>query len=103
MLTPKFTWHENDPPATTILAARLWAKYYGAQSIAYRPFVLKILEYSAFRRTGDIEPKVLDCARICIQALIKSTSAFHGLSDPGVHRLLVENVWVIAHAHICSP
>lgn len=42
---PNMTWNAGDPPATDILRARLRAKFYGAQVITYRPFLLKILNY----------------------------------------------------------
>ena len=118
------SWIEDDPPSSDILNARLRAKYYGAQVITYRPFLLKILEHSAMKtaRPGyqvssdfkvgidvpsinsgsasadEINPKALAYARKCIQALIKSTLAFHGIADPGEVRLIVTNVWGTAHA-----
>ncbi|KAF4629171.1 hypothetical protein G7Y89_g8977 [Cudoniella acicularis] len=121
---PHMAWNENDPPADNILEARLRAKYYGAQVITYRHFVLKILEHSATQKsipgeqistefkTGievpsinrnatrkeEIDPKVLQYAKFCIKALIKSTTAFHGLGDPGRDRIIVTNIWGTAHA-----
>ncbi len=35
----KFKFQPDDPPASDILAARLRAKYWGAQVITYRPFI----------------------------------------------------------------
>jgi len=117
-------WSDTDPPARDILTARLRAKFYGAQVITYRNFVLKILEHSASKsqnsgqristdfRTGisgvpsinknatrpeEIDPQALNYARNCIRALIKSTTAFHGLGDG---RLIVTNVWGTAHAYV---
>lgn len=43
---PEFKFNDNDPPANDILAARLRAKYWGAQVITYRPFIRQILESS---------------------------------------------------------
>ncbi|KAK1829107.1 hypothetical protein QBC39DRAFT_139437 [Podospora conica] len=43
---PEFKFSDNDPPAKDILAARLRAKYWGAQVITYRPFIRQILESS---------------------------------------------------------
>jgi len=48
--------------------------------------------------TGQIDVKGLEYAERCIKALIKSTTAFHGLGDPGKVRLLVTNIWGTAHA-----
>lgn len=114
------TWDEDTPPSNDILLARLRAKYYGAQVITYRPFLLKILEHSALKTAkpgyqvssdflsgidvpsinteDEINPQALAYARICIQALIKSTTPFHGIADPGKVRLVVTNVWGTAHA-----
>ena len=129
IFAPNLQWNEDDPPAKEILHARLRAKYYGAQVITYRHFVLKILEHSATRFSttqgepisGEFKPiiqdvpevnanaktiddnnrKVNEYAKNCIRALIKSTEAFHGLGDPGDKRLIVTNVWGTAHAYVC--
>ena len=119
------TWFENDPPATDILAARLRAKYYGAQVITYRHFVLKILEHSATKSSHpgfqisndfkteinvpsinknattmeDIPPQIVYYAKKCVKALIKSTTAFSNVVDVTKERLLVTNVWGTAHAY----
>lgn len=98
------------------------AKYYGAQVITYRNFVLKILEHSHatsspssvesglddFRNGIDvpniskhatsaeeIDKQALAYAKNGIQALVNSTRAFHGL---GEGRLFVTNPWGTAHA-----
>jgi hypothetical protein len=115
------TWDADSEPARDILGARLRAKFYGAQVITYRDFVLKILERSAsdssFRgqqtpnfmkgftvptstADADIDPKIIHYAEQCIKALIKSTTAFHGLGDPGSKRLVVTNIWGTAHAYV---
>ncbi|TVY47926.1 hypothetical protein LOCC1_G001631 [Lachnellula occidentalis] len=120
-------WEYSDPPAKDILEARLRAKYYGANVITYRPFVLKILnrfhpwkpetddqreQYtndfkagidapsidSSATRVDQIDPKVLEYAKNCIHALVKSTTAFWGLGDPGKVRIIVTNIWGTAHA-----
>jgi hypothetical protein len=117
-------WTDDDPLATDILSARLRAKFYGAQVITYRPFILKVLEHSAAKsskpgeaisedflrevnapvvnkdatRMDEIDPKVLDYAKKCIKALINSTKAFYGLGNPGRVRLIVTNIWGTAHA-----
>ena len=110
-------WHDNDPPASEILVARMRAKYYGAQVITYRNFVLKILEHSHatsssswvesglddFRNgidvpninASEIDQQALAYAKNGIQALVNSTRAFHGL---GEGRLFVTNPWGTAHA-----
>lgn len=124
--TQRMNWHEDDPPATDILGARLRAKYYGAEVITYRSFVLKILIGSTenspkigatslvlnqFKseitdvisdptRKEQLNPKIVRYAQRCIQALVKSTTAFHGLGDPGKERLVVTNIWGTAHAYV---
>lgn len=117
---PLFVWDvDRGDPATDILGARLRAKYYGAQVITYRHFVIKLLEISSktgeqvseeFKSTisapsitkgtkiEDLDPKVFDFARNGIKALIHSTTAFHGLGDPGRDRVIVTNIWGTAHA-----
>lgn len=123
IVAPNMRWEEDDPPATDILGARLRAKFYGARVITYRDFVLKILEHSAanskFRgqqiskdfKSGvsvptlkadmrEIDPKILQYAEMGIKSLIKSTTAFYGLGDPGHKRLIVTNIWGTAHAYV---
>jgi hypothetical protein len=56
--TRLFKWKENDPPAKDILAARLRAKFYGAQVVMYRPFVRQVLQYSwSVRQQERVQPK----------------------------------------------
>ncbi|PNP54017.1 hypothetical protein FNYG_15648 [Fusarium nygamai] len=120
-----FAFREDDPPADDILAARLRAKYWGAQVITYRPFIRQILQFShsiknhvsspnfpsvssEFRQDvtapvihpkarthGDIDPIVVELAKKGIKALIESTRAFHGLGDK---RPIITNVFGTAHA-----
>jgi len=138
-------WEEGDPPATDILKARFRAKYYGAKVITYRPFLERVLEHNAARRSKEraardsiqesphlgnhysgeqyktviadvptidpdkgnsedaLDPKTIQHARNGITALIKSTTAFHGLGDPGEQRLIVTNAWGTAHAYVPHP
>ena len=49
-------------------------------------------------RKEEPDPEYLKLAERGIEALIKNTTAFHGLSDPGDNRLVVTNVWGTAHA-----
>jgi hypothetical protein len=51
-------------------------------------------------RMEDIHPRIHEYAKNCIKALIKSTTAFHGLGDPGKQRLIVTNIWGTAHAYV---
>jgi hypothetical protein len=95
VIAPNLKWDEEELPATDILGARLRAKFYGAQVITYRKFLLSILQLSPNEK---IKPDVVQYAIRCIKALIKSTMAFHGLGDPGSKRLLVTNIWGTAHA-----
>ncbi|KAG7414887.1 hypothetical protein Forpi1262_v016788 [Fusarium oxysporum f. sp. raphani] len=105
-----FAFREDDPPADDILAARLRAKYWGAQVITYRPFIRQILQFSHSIKThascpnfpsvssethGDIDPQVVELAKKGIKALIESTRAFHGLGDK---RPIITNVFGTAHA-----
>ncbi|SCV61204.1 uncharacterized protein FFFS_15773 [Fusarium fujikuroi] len=124
-VAPSFAFSEDDPPADDILAARLRAKYWGAQVITYRPFIRQILQFShsiknhasspnfpnvssEFRQDitapvihpkarthGDIDPQVVELAKKGIKALIESTRAFHGLGDK---RPIITNIFGTAHA-----
>jgi hypothetical protein len=119
---PNMLWDiENGELANDILGARLRAKYYGAQVITYRPFVINILEMSSapsdsteqflrgvqaprVDRTAttkeDIPNKVLQYAKYGLQALIHSTRAFYGVGRPEKDRLIVTNIWGTAHAYV---
>jgi hypothetical protein len=123
---PNMVWDiQNGELARDILGARLRAKYYGAQVITYRPFVINILEMSSTpssstehvnnefihgvqapkvdrtaTRKEDVPLKVIEYARYGLQATINSTRAFYGLGDPGTHRLIVTNIWGTAHAYV---
>ncbi|EXK26288.1 hypothetical protein FOMG_17095 [Fusarium oxysporum f. sp. melonis 26406] len=124
-VAPSFAFREDDPPADDILAARLRAKYWGAQVITYRPFIRQILQFShsiknhasspnfpsvssEFRQDitapvihpkarthGDIDPQVIELAKKGIKAHIESTRAFHGLGD---RRPIITNIFGTAHA-----
>jgi hypothetical protein len=123
IVPPSLKWNDDDPPAKDILLARLRAKYYGAQVITYRNFVLKILEHSAqdptqkasldFKaelglptinaratRKEEVDQKLLGYAARGLKALENSTTAFYGLGDPGKDRLIVTNIWGTAHAYV---
>ncbi|PVH80637.1 hypothetical protein DL98DRAFT_548976 [Cadophora sp. DSE1049] len=113
---------DGGEPAADILRARLRAKFYGAEVITYRHFILKILERDSsgdaggqiapeylpkfeapvinknVQRIEDLDSKVLNYIECGIKALIFSTKAFYGLGDPGKDRLIVTNVWGTAHA-----
>jgi len=110
-----------EDPAIDILSARIRAKLYGAKVILYRTFLLKILEQSKIgahesdesmgatdvsridaeaARLSENDPNVLQYAEEAIKALIGSTTAFHGLGDPGSKRLIVTNIWGTAHAYV---
>jgi len=112
---PEFKFKHNDPPADDILAARLRAKYWGAQVITYRPFVRQILEHNFatkaaqssgdFRNDAPTAPEVIPQGEITnelienaakgIRALIESTRPFHNLQDK---RFVITNVFGTAHA-----
>jgi hypothetical protein len=102
---------DKGEPATDILEARLRAKYYGAQVITYRHFILKILQGSVPpppNRSKDTfyvhaiaadEFTIKEYASKGLRALIHSTRAFHALGPPWEKRLIVTNVWGTAHAY----
>jgi len=123
-VAPNMLWDvRSGELAEEILEARLRAKYYGAQVITYRPFVLNILEMSSApshsteqtstqyldnvqvpkvgrntKTLEDVPEKVREYARYGLQATIHSTRAFYGLGNPGKDRLIVTNIWGTAHA-----
>lgn len=106
-----FRFNDEDPPANEILAARLRAKYWGAQVIIHRFFIRRILDYNFAQRmraqnganaAQDGQPTEsplttdnIQLARRGVQALVESTRAFHGLPDK---RIVVTNVFGTAHA-----
>lgn len=123
-VAPSFAFLETDPPADNILAARLRAKYWGAQTITYRPFIRQILNFShslnhhptspnppagtefrddiiapvihpGTKSLGDIDPDVIELARKGIKALVESTRPFHNL---GEKRPIITNIFGTAHA-----
>ena len=125
-IAPHLKWDDNNADdlfARDILGARLRAKFYGAQVITYRDFVLKILQCSheksiaqdkqnsnsaatvpapASSVDAEVEPIIILYAKQCIKALVKSTIAFHGVGSIGNDRLMVTNIWGSAHAYVLS-
>lgn len=95
MIPPTMRWAEHDLPPDDILAARLRAKFHGAEVITYRPFLKMVLNRSPEIGLEDISPKIMNYSRLCIRAMVDSTRAFHGM---GEGRLIVTNVWGTAHA-----
>ncbi|KAF4973009.1 hypothetical protein FSARC_586 [Fusarium sarcochroum] len=105
---PSFKFAEDDLPADSILAARLRAKYWGAQVVTFRPFVLRVLRYqhtvrdlpptpgsTVIGKLPGIHPEVMKGAEKGIAALIESTRAFHRLNK---ERQIITNVFGTAHA-----
>ncbi|KAK0719508.1 hypothetical protein B0H67DRAFT_154506 [Lasiosphaeris hirsuta] len=115
---PGFKFEHSDPPARDILAARLRAKYWGAQVITYRPFIRQILESNHknmsvessmplsgeyrgdtampdARAADEIPPDMINNAVRGIRGLIESTRAFHAVED---RRFIITNVFGTAHA-----
>jgi hypothetical protein len=115
---PQYKFSEEDPPAGDILAARLRAKYWGAQVITYRPYIRGILEFNfnksamAHQSTmpaheyrevvapvigpnNEILPHAIEYASKGVHGLIESTRAFHGLKEK---RFIITNVFGTAHA-----
>lgn len=83
----------DEPPPGDILSASFRAKYWDSQVLLYRPFLRIILE-------GQAVPNQDIIAHQAIQALIKSTEAFHGMDSS--QRIIVTNVFGIAHAYVRS-
>jgi hypothetical protein len=46
------------------------------------------------------DPRIKEYAKGGIRALIKSTTAFYGLGEPGKDRLIVTNIWGTAHEYV---
>lgn len=116
-----YKWNEDEPPADDILSARLRAKYWGSQVIIYRVYIRAILEADELSPPvlsgrppqpedwaamgidvgnqmvpPNVDPRILNFARLGIHALIESTRAFHGLDAS--QRLIITNVFGTAHA-----
>jgi hypothetical protein len=89
-LPQEFRLTEHNFPAAEILPARLHGTYLQTIAIAYRPCVMRILESNGHCN----DPELIQAAKKGIGALIDSTKAYHSL---GLQRLLVPNVWVVAH------
>ena len=114
-------WHDDDPPATEILAARLRAKYYGAWYISTRPYLdyalhvlekfksgqtleqatvdargrLRPSELAIFRAISTMpEYHVIAKARHCIKMAMQSTVSLDRVPE----RLVVTNIMGTAHA-----
>ncbi|KAG7408857.1 hypothetical protein Forpe1208_v012339 [Fusarium oxysporum f. sp. rapae] len=105
-VAPSFAFREDDPPADDILAARLRAKYWGAQNHAsspnfpsvsseFRQDITAPVIHPKARTHGDVDPQVVELAKKGIKALIESTRAFHGLGD---RRPIITNIFGTAHA-----
>lgn len=121
-----YTFDVNDPPAEDILNARVRAKFWGANVITYRPSIQEVLGWSHRQahpeqyaedglqpgsdrahewppvNNNDVRTKqrphhiVVDNARKGINAVMKSTEAFHGLHDK---RFIITNIFGTAHAY----
>lgn len=121
----EYKFDRNDPPARDILSARIRAKFWGANVITYRPSIKTVLDFghkrqndfseeseraiphedaggwatvrSDARSPSDIDLVVFENARKGLDAVIKSTMAFHGLEDK---RFIITNVFGTAHAYV---
>ncbi|KAH8746118.1 hypothetical protein F5883DRAFT_654221 [Diaporthe sp. PMI_573] len=119
----EYNFDRNGPPAKDILAARIRAKFWGANVITYRPSIKAVLEMghkrsntssedperaipsedvggwatgrSDARNPSVIDQVVFENAKKGIDAVIKSTMAFHSLED---RRFIITNVFGTAHA-----
>jgi hypothetical protein len=123
----EYNFDRNGPPAKDILAARIRAKFWGANVITYRPSIKAVLEMghkrsntssedperaipsedgggwatgrSDARNPSVIDQVVFENAKKGIDAVIKSTMAFHSLED---RRFIITNVFGTAHAYVSS-
>ncbi|KAK6006864.1 hypothetical protein QM012_005872 [Aureobasidium pullulans] len=124
-LVPEYSWSDDDPPASDIVAARLRGKYYGARYVCTRPYLDYALHvmyeldkgrtleevtkdangrnrqtefawFTAIRQYNNEEMVKSKC-RICIDAAMRSTVAFDGVENFD-HRLIVTNIMGTAHA-----
>lgn len=64
MLPPELQWEDSEPPPADINAARLRAKYYGAQYVIHRPFLHHVIHpmeqgEQPFKLSGDTPPTEL--------------------------------------------
>ena len=123
----EYKFNREDPPASDILSARIRAKFWGANVITYRPSIKAVLEMghkrsntssedperaipsedgggwatgrSDARNPSVIDQVVFENAKKGIDAVIKSTMAFHSLED---RRFIITNVFGTAHAYVSS-
>ncbi|QIW98839.1 hypothetical protein AMS68_004357 [Peltaster fructicola] len=121
-LPKEHQWDDKDEPPTTILPARLRAKYYGAIYISTRPFLDYCLHIMAQHQQGAaVEDVALDArgnrreiadvmvlkaiahmplatiweyAQRCVNAALRSTVALDGVPA----RLIITNIHGTAHA-----
>ncbi|KAH9905204.1 hypothetical protein F4778DRAFT_779553 [Xylariomycetidae sp. FL2044] len=97
---PAYAWNDSDPLAIDILSARLRHKYYRSQAMLYRHFLYIILNAPLADVPLRPDDRTMNYASLAIEALIKSTQAFHGV-DSRV-RIAVTNLSGMAHAQCGS-
>jgi hypothetical protein len=83
-LPPPGLASHDDLPAKDILSARLLARHWAAQVLLYRPFIRQIVEFNFTMPPSfvtQIPVQVKEYTEKGIQALIKSSRAFHSLQE----------------------
>jgi len=99
------TSSDTSNPTNSIQAVRIRAKYYGGLVIIYRPFLRMLLNndlpgVAASEKIHTVSPLVWEYAKCCVEALVKSTQAFHGV---GRGILAYSNPWGTAFAWVFFP
>ncbi|KAK5073427.1 hypothetical protein LTR70_010251 [Exophiala xenobiotica] len=91
-------WEEDEFESTDINIARMRGKYYEAKYIINRPalqYALNLAGSGTPMSQASEEPGILDACRKCIDAAIKSTTAFDKVQG---NRLVITNILGTAHA-----
>ena len=119
-LPEKLQWEDSNHIANNINDARLRGKFYGAQYIIHRPFLHAALDFDfeepeytlSSPKDGNFQQEMgpprsmtdqerrkqetIDLAVTCINAAVRSTTAFDGVLEH--RRMVVTNIMGTAHA-----
>lgn len=80
---------------TSLLSARFRQKFWDAKAVAYRPCLKKALDWSS--EEGPVIPQlIMTNAKKCIDAMLKSTRAFHTTQNK---RCIITNAVGTAHVY----
>jgi len=95
-IAPLWVWQPSAEQSTEgVLAERVRAKYHGGVVIIYRPYLRRVLEHGMTHPSQSVRPLVMLYAGKCVEALIRSTAAFHQV-EPA--KLVLSNPWGTAYA-----